>query len=145
MTPLGPDEEIDESEVMNVQGEDGVWRRFRHRKLGIDHMKNGKFGNNFYQGAVRSVEILKMIGWFFGLLGTLLWGLTEWVLIPQIEHKIEVTARAVASPLDARLIVIEKLYAEHLLDIERKSRDFPTKADLKNEVDEIRDELRRHP
>lgn len=143
MTPVGPDEEIDESEVMNVQGEDGVWRRYRHRKLGVDHMKNGKFTNNFYQGAVRSVEILKMICWFFGLLGTLLWGLTEWVLIPQIEKKIEAVTHKVAAPLDARLSVIEELYAQHLLDIERKSRDFPTKADLKNEIDEIRDEIRR--
>lgn len=138
MTPLDPNEEIDESEVMNVTGPDGVERRYRHRKLGLDHMKNGKFSNNFIQGAVRNLTLVKA---FFGSLlavAAVVWGVAEWTVIPQLERKIERTI----APLAARVEAAEQAMTEHRLEVAEKSRLYPTRTELKEDLDEIKQLLR---
>ncbi len=146
MTPpeqLEEIKEIDEADLINVRGKDGLWHKYLRPKMGIEKMTNGKMSNNFYQGAVRTVEILKIIGFALGILWTSLWGLTEWVIVPQIEKKIEETAKRVAAPLDDRLTIIERAQEKHLLDIAEKSRDYPTKDDLRQEIGDLRNELAR--
>ncbi len=138
MTPLDPNEEIDESEVMNVTGEDGIERRYRHRRLGVDHMKNGKFSNNFFQGAVRSATLVQL---FFGALmavAAVVWGVAEWTVIPQLERKIERTI----APLAARVEAAEQAMTGHRLEVAEKSRLYPTRTELKEDLDEIKQLLR---
>ena len=85
--------------------------------MGLDNMTNGKLSNNFVQGAVRWVDGFKALGWVLGIIFGFLLIVTEWVIVPQLEKKIESAARAAAKPLDDRLIIMEKLYATHLLDV----------------------------
>ena len=60
MTTIGPEEQVDESQVMNVTDKvTGETSRYRRRRLGLWSFKNHAFSNDFVQGAVRKITLVR--------------------------------------------------------------------------------------
>lgn len=138
MTPINEVETLDDSQVISVTDADGNEQLYRKRKMGVDHMKNGKFSNNFFQGAVRSMTLVQL---FFGALASVavvVWAVAEWTVIPQLEKKIVSTV----APLVLRVDAAEKALSDHRIEVAEKSRLYPTRTELKEDLDEIKQLLR---
>lgn len=137
MTPLD-DEQTDDSEAIHVIDAEGNAQRYRRRKMGIDHMKNGKFSNNFFQGAVRSMTLVQLFFSALASVAVVVWGVAEFTVIPQLEKKIVATV----APLVLRVDAAEKALSDHRLEVAEKSRLYPTRTELKEDLDEIKQLLR---
>lgn len=138
MTPIEEGEDVDESEVIYVTAPDGEQRRYRKRKMGLDQMRNGKFSNNFVQGAIRNLTLVQLFCGALAAFGVVMLGIAEWAVIPQLEKKIERTM----APLVERVALAEKALADHRIDVAEKSRLYPTRTELKEDLDEIKQMLR---
>lgn len=148
MTPIGPDEQVDESEVMNVTDkETGETLRYRRLRLGLWNFKNHAFSNDFVQGAVRKITLVRaalgLLGVVAGMLWTILWGSYKYVIAPQQERMIAAAIAEQLAPVVKRLSDDEKQFSEHLIDVERQRGLFPTKIELKDDMDEIKAALIR--
>ena len=148
MTPIGPDEQVDESEVMNVTDRaTGEKTRMRRRKLGLWSFKNHAFANDFVQGAVRNITLVRaglgLLGVVAGMLWTIIWGTYTYVIEPRQERMISSAIAEALAPISRRIDEDERLFREHLYDIERQRGLFPTKIELKEDMDEIKAALIR--
>lgn len=143
MTPIGPEEDVAESEVMNVIGPDGVTRRFHRRAWGTWLFKNGTPSNDFLQIAIRVFTVGKLMVGFVVALGGMFWGLNEYWILPQQAMMIEKTVAAQIAPIAKRLDVDEELFRQHLIDIANQRSIYPTKEELRDDLNEIKSALIR--
>lgn len=148
MTPIGPDEQVDEREVMNVTDKaTGETLRFRRRRLGLWDFKNHAFSNDFVQGAVRKITLIRaalgLLGVVAGMLWTIICGSYKYVIAPQQERMISAAIAEAIQPVVERLDEDERLFREHLIDVERQRGLFPTKVELNRDMDEIKAALIR--
>lgn len=138
MTPIRDGEDVPESEVMNVRLEDGTKQRYRRRRMGAWHYKNGKLSNDFLEIVMRYATAIK-IG--FGAITTIVlafWGINEAVILPQQERMIERVVREVAAPMTAKQRELEGALAAHILAVAEQKVLYPTKVELKDDLDEIK-------
>lgn len=145
MTPIGPDEKVDESEVMNVTDKvTGETTRMRRRKLGLWGFKNHAFANDFVQGAVRSITLVRAaIGLLIalgGMLWTIIWGCYKYVIAPQQERMI---SAAIAKQVGERLDKDEELFRAHLIDVAMQRSLYPTRIELRDDMTEIKAMIQR--
>lgn len=143
MTPIDPDEHVDEREVMNVTDKaTGETSRYRRRKMGLWDFKNHAFSNDFVQGAVRKITLVRavlgLLGVVAGMLWTIIWGSYKYVIAPQQERMIAAAVAEALAPVANRLDRDEQLFRDHLIDVERQRNLFPTKLELDHDVDEIK-------
>jgi len=148
MTPIGPDEQVDENEVMHVTDkETGETLRYRRRRLGLWDFKNHAFSNDFVQGAVRKITLIRaalgLLGVVAGMMWTVLWGSYKYVIAPQQERMIAAAIAEQLAPVVKRLNDDEKQFNDHLLDVEKQRGLFPAKIELKDDMDEIKAALIR--
>lgn len=148
MTPIGPDEQVDENEVMHVTDkETGETLRYRRRRLGLWSFTNHAFTNDFVQGAVRKITLVRaalgLLGVVAGMLWTIIWGSYKYVIAPQQERMIAAAVAEALAPVVNRLDRDEQLFRDHLIDVERQRNLFPTKIELKDDMDELEAELIR--
>jgi len=148
MTPIGPDEQVDENEVMHVTDkETGETMRYSRRRLGLWSFKNHAFTNDFVQGAVRKITLVRaalgLLGVVAGMLWTIIWGSYKYVIAPQQERMIAAAVAEALAPAVNRLDRDEQLFRDHLIDVERQRNLFPTKLELNRDMDEIKAALIR--
>lgn len=148
MTPIGPDEQVDDREVMNVTDkETGETLRYRRRRLGLWSFKNHAFANDFVQGAVRKITLVRamlgLLGVLGGMLWTVIWGTYTYVIAPKQESMISAAIAEQLAPVVKRLNDDERLFNDHLIEVERQRNLFPTKIELKDDIDEIKAALIR--
>lgn len=148
MTPIGPDEQVDENEVMHVTDkETGETLRYRRRRLGLWSFTNHAFTNDFVQGAVRKITLVRtalgLLGVVAGMLWTIIWGSYKYVVAPQQERMIAAAVAEALAPVVNRLDRDEQLFRDHLIDVERQRNLFPTKLELNRDMDEIKAALIR--
>lgn len=148
MTPIGPDEQVDENEVMHVTDkETGETLRYRRRRLGLWSFTNHAFTNDFVQGAVRKITLVRaalgLLGVVAGMLWTIIWGSYKYVIAPQQERMIAAAVAEALAPVVNRLDRDEQLFRDHLIDVERQRNLFPTKVEQKDDMDEIKAALIR--
>ena len=148
MTPIGPDEQVDENEVMHVTDkETGETLRYRRRRLGLWSFTNHAFTNDFVQGAVRKITLVRaalgLLGVIAGMLWTVTWGSYKYVIAPQQERMIAAAVAEALAPVVNRLDRDEQLFRDHLIDVERQRNLFPTKVEQKDDMDEIKAALIR--
>ena len=148
MTPIGPDEQVDENEVMHVTDkETGETMRYRRRRLGLWSFTNHAFTNDFVQGAVRKITLVRaalgLLGVVAGMLWTITWGSYKYVIAPQQERMIAAAVAEALAPVVNRLDRDEQLFRDHLIDVERQRNLFPTKLELNRDMDEIKAALIR--
>lgn len=138
MTPIRDGEDVPESEVMNVHKADGTKERYRRRRMGAWHYKNGKLSNDFLEIAMRYITFIKM--GFAGISAIVLafWGINETVILPQQERMIERIVKATAEPMSQKQRELEGALAAHILSIAERSALYPTKVELKEDLDEIK-------
>ena len=148
MTPIGPDEQVDENEVMHVTDkETGETLRYRRRRLGLWSFTNHAFTNDFVQGAVRKITLVRaalgLLGVVAGMLWTIIWGSYKYVIAPQQERMIAAAVAEALAPVVNRLDRDEQLFRDHLIDVERQRNLSPTKVEQKDDMDEIKAALIR--
>lgn len=138
MTPIRDGEDVPESEVMNVHKADGTKERYRRRRMGAWHYKNGKLSNDFLEIVMRYATAIK-VG--FGAITAIVlafWGINETVILPQQERMIERVVREVAAPMAAKQHELENALAAHILAVAEQKVLYPTKIELKDDLDEIK-------
>lgn len=148
MTPIGPDEQVDESEVMNVTDKaTGETTRMRRRKLGLWGFKNHAFSNDFVQGAVRNLTLVKAALGALSAFGVIVWAVLSsyytYVIAPQQERVILAAVAAQITPMAQQLADDEKLFHAHLLYVSEQRALFPTRIELKGELTEIKAMIQR--
>jgi len=147
MTPLGPEEEIDESEVINVTGEDGVVRRYRKRRMGLWNFRNHAFSNDFIQGAVKKITLVRatlgLLGVVAGMMWTVLWGSYKYVIAPQQERVIAAAVAQQLVPIVKEQEEQERIFQQHLVDVANQRALFPTRIELKEDLTEIKAMIQR--
>lgn len=140
MTPIGPDEQVDESEVMNVTDKaTGETTRMRRRKLGLWGFKNHAFSNDFVQGAVRNLTLVKAALGALSAFGVIVWAVFSsyytYVIAPQQERMI---SAAIAKQVGERLDKDEELFRAHLIDVAMQRSLYPTRIELRDDMTEIK-------
>lgn len=138
MTPIGPHEDVPESEVMNVQKADGTKERYRRRRMGAWYYKNGKLSNDFLEIVMRYATAIK-VG--FGAITAIVlafWGINEAVILPQQERMIERIVKETAEPLAVKQHDLEAALVAHILAAAEQRVLYPTKVELKEDLDEIK-------
>ena len=147
MTPFGPEEEIDESEVINVTGEDGVVRRYRKRRMGLWNFRNHAFSNDFIQGAVKKITLVRatlgLLGVVAGMMWTVLWGSYKYVIAPQQERVIAAAVAQQLVPIVKEQEEQERIFQQHLVDVANQRALFPTRIELKEDLTEIKAMIQR--
>ena len=138
MTPIGPDEQVPESEVINVHQPDGTTQRYRKRRMGAWIFRNGKPSNDFLQVAVRYFTVIKVGVAALTAVAVAFWGINETIILPQQERMIERIVKATADPMAQRQKELEGALAAHILSIAERSALYPTKVELKEDLDEIK-------
>lgn len=147
MTPLGPEEEIDESEVINVTGEDGVVRRYRKRRMGLWNFRNHAFSNDFIQGAVKKITLVRatlgLLGVVAGMMWTVIWGSYKYLIAPQQERVIAAAVAQQLVPIVKEQEEQERIFQQHLVDVANQRALFPTRIELKEDLTEIKAMIQR--
>lgn len=124
-------------EIFIEDAKTGETRRGR-RRSGGQFMKNGSFSNHYLQFAIRLFTAIKVgIGALVSFVGAV-WVLFEFLIIPQIERKMEKVAITASAPIIERLEKDEELFRQHLIDVAMKSALYPTRDDLRQDLDEIK-------
>lgn len=142
MTPLSPDEPAGDREVINVTGVDGETRRYQKRRMGMRGFRNGHFSNDFVEIVVKSWTIVKVVAGALATIVGAMWVLNERVILPQQQRMIERVVAEQLTPIIKRLGIDEKLFREHLLDIEKQRSQYPTRDDLREDLSEIKAMIR---
>lgn len=148
MTPIGPEDQVDENEVITVTDkETGVTRRYRRRKMGLWGFKNHAFSNDFVQGAIKKMTLVQAacgavcaVG---GVVWAVVWGTYTYLIAPQQEKMLNRAISVQVAPIVKRLDDDEKLFNAHLIDVAMQRASYPTRDDLKTNIDEIKMMIRR--
>lgn len=148
MTPIGPDEQVDENEVMHVTDkETGETLRYRRRRLGLWSFTNHAFTNDFVQGAVRKITLVRtalgLLGVVAGMLWTIIWGSYKYVIAPQQERMIAAAVAQQLAPVVAQQQEQEHIFQQHLVDVAIQRSLFPTRVELKEDMTEIKAMIQR--
>lgn len=148
MTPIRPDEQVNENEVMNVTDKvTGETSRYRRRKLGLWSFTNHDFANDFVQGAVRKITLVRaglgLLGVVAGMMWTVIWGSYKYVIAPQQERVIAAAVAQQLAPVVARQEEQERIFQQHLVDVAIQRSLFPTRVELKEDMTEIKAMIQR--
>lgn len=138
MTPIGPNDQVDEKDVINVQQPDGTTQRYHRRRMGGRIFKNGKPSNDFYEVAIRYFTVVKASAAALVALGALYWLINDRIIMPQQERMIERIVAEQATKFDSRFTANEQAFQSHLLDIANQRTLYPTKMELKQDIAEIK-------
>ncbi len=138
MTPIEEGEEVDERDVINVIGPDGKTQRFRRRKMGAFLFKNGKPSNDFYQVAIRYFTVVKAFAAALAAIGALFWLINDRIIMPQQERMIQSIIAEQAKLVNDRFEKNEGIFDAHLADIANQRLLYPTKLEMKDDMDDIK-------
>lgn len=143
MIPVGPDEIVDEKDSINVIGKDGSSKQYRKRTWGAWLFKNTAPSNDFLEIAVKVFTVGKLMVGFIVALGGMFWGLNEYWVLPHQKTMIQAAVVESMKPINDRLDEDERLFRDHLIDIERQRGLFPTRTELRADLTEIKAMIQR--
>lgn len=107
------------------------------RRRGMTFLKNGKRSNDYIQSSIRVFSLVKAAALMLSAVGVLMLGILRWVALPQFKAAVA----AEVAPIAERLTVDEEKFDQHLLEIANKSGLYPTREDLRRDLDEIKASL----
>lgn len=122
---------------INIEDQDTGQRYSGKRRRGIAFLKNGKRSNDYIQSSIRVFSLVKAAALMLSAVGVLMLGILRWVALPQFKAAVA----AEIAPLADRLTVDEDKFDQHILDVATRSALYPTRDDLRRDLDEIKASL----
>ena len=111
------------------------------RRHGAQFMKNGNRSNDYLQFAIRLFTAIKVgIGALAAFIGAVAI-VFEFLVIPQLEKKMDEVAKKTTAPIIEKLEQDERLFQKHLIDVAERSALYPTRDDLRRDLGEIKSTL----
>lgn len=122
---------------ITIENKDTGQRYAGKRRRGIAFLKNGQRSNDYIQSSIRVFSLVKAAALMLAAVGGLLLGILRWVALPQFKAAVA----AEVAPIADRLTIDEQKFDQHLLDVATRSALYPTREDLRRDLDEIKASL----
>lgn len=141
-------EDGNDSDFINVtHKKDGTQDRYKRRRLGLSGYKNHSLSNDFIEGAISKLALIRAAALALlavaGVVGSAIVAVDKYYVAPRQTVAVSEAVEKHIAPILARLDEDEKLFRDHLIDIERQRDLFPTKMDFERSIDEIKATLIR--